>query len=250
MTSLGLGARQVIEAEALIIQRTPHSEADWIVSLFTDAVGKVSAFAPGARKSKKRYAGGLEPFHNVSVQMRPPRRGDLLHILDASITHPRHNLVANLMAMHAAGRGLIWLRQAFPPMLPDTRAWILVQAWLNLLDDVPPSDWICVDARLAEFGLRLLKILGWSPELQRCVRCGKQCPTGASAYLNLKLGGIVCRACGGTGSIIAATLRASVLALDNDDTQQLDCTIGRDALHIVEDTLETHAGIEQTQLFS
>jgi DNA repair protein RecO (recombination protein O) len=244
VTSLRLDASQVIETDALILQRTPHSEADWIVSLFTDAVGKVSAFAPGARKSKKRYAGGLEPFHGVSVQMRPARHGDLLHILEASISRPRHNLVSSLTAMNAAGRGLFWVRRAFPPMLPDPRAWALIQTWLNLLDDSPPSDSACVDARLAEFGLQLLKILGWSPELRQCVRCGKQCPPGASAYLNLRLGGIVCRACGGTGSVVTATVRASVMALDNDDSQPLDSTVGHDALQIVEGTLESHAGIE------
>ena len=174
--------------------------------------------------------------------MRPPRHGDLLHILDASITRPRHNLVSSLMAMHAAGRGLFWVRRAFPPMMPDSRAWSVIQTWLNLLDDSPPSDWLCVDARLAEFGLRLLKTLGWSPELQRCVRCGKQCPPGASAYINLKLGGVVCRACGGTGSVVTAAVRASVMALDDDEP--LDCAVGRDALQIVEGTLESHAGID------
>ena len=244
MTSLRLGASQVIDTEALILQRTPHSESDWIVSLFTDAVGRVSAFAPGARKSKKRYAGGLEPFHNLSIRMRPPRQGELLHILEASITRPRHNLVSSLTAMHAAGRGLFWVRRAFPPMMSDARAWSLIQAWLNLLDDAPPNDWLCVDARLAEFGLHLLKILGWSPELGRCVRCGKQCPPGASAYLNLKLGGVVCRACGGTGSVVTATVRAGIMALDHDDAQPLERAVGRDALQIVEGTLESHAGIE------
>ena len=244
MTSPRLGAGQIIESDALILQRIPHSEADWIVSLFTAAVGRVSAFAPGARKSKKRYAGGLEPFHNMSVRLRYARHGELMQVIEASIAQPRYVLVSNLMSMNAAGRALIWLRRVFPPMLPDPRAWLVTQAWLDQLDASPPVDLPCADARLAEFGFRLLRILGWHPELQSCVRCGKRCPSVASAYLNLKVGGIVCRDCGGAGAVISALLRSSVLALDNDDAQAIDCACGREALRIVETTLETHAGID------
>lgn len=244
MTLTRITDRQVVETNALIVQRSPYSEADWVIALFTAKFGKVSAIAPGARKSRHRYSGGLEPFHTLSVHLRMNVRCDLLHILDASIDQPRLRLVESLKSMQAAGIGLSWLRRALPLSVPEPSTWILIQSWLDRLNADPPTNQLTLDTRLAEFGIHLLKALGWCPELERCVRCGKVCPDGASAHIDLKLGGILCRACGGMGAVIAPVLRASLISLYQDEMHVLCSDLGREALRIVEGSLEAHVGIE------
>ena len=46
--------------EALVLSTVDFGEADRIVTLFTRGHGRLSAFAAGARKSKRRFAGALE----------------------------------------------------------------------------------------------------------------------------------------------------------------------------------------------
>lgn len=238
-------SHQVVETEALILQRTPYSESDWVICLFAECSGKISAITPGARKSKRRYAGGLEPFHSLTVQLRSPSRGDMFQLQSSEIAHPRHNLVSSLNAMKSAARVFRWLRRALAPMVADSDAWSLTQTWLDALDNAPPSSSRMADARSAEFGLHLLSLLGWALQLERCVRCEKSCPPNRPAYLNLAAGGIMCRACGGSGLILDPMLRAQLLSLDENPL--LGDESGPNVLRIVEDAFALHAGIDKNQ---
>src|SRR5664280_184588 len=233
-----------IETEALVVQRTPYADADWIITLFTFRRGKVSAIASRARVSKRRYSGGLEAFHNLTVRLRAAQHGEMLQLTEASISQARYGLVSELEAMQTAGRAISWLRRAFPPRIVEPLAWKLTQNCLNGLDNNPPKDAPNANARLAEYGLQLLDILGWSLELERCVRCNKPCPATASAYLSPSLGGIVCRACGGTGLVLSANYRANLQRVAHLGVEVLSAEEGTATLRVVERTLELHAGIE------
>jgi DNA repair protein RecO (recombination protein O) len=230
-----------LETEALVLHRIAYSESDWIVSLFTEASGRVSALTPGARKSKRRYSGGIEPFHGLFVRLSPSARGELQHLHDSEIARPRHGLVASLNAMKAAASVFAWLRKGLTPMLPDASIWGMTQAWLDALDLAPPCSARSADARTAEFGMRLLSALGWELQLQRCVRCDKECPPSRPAYLLLSAGGIVCRSCGGAGLLLDSGLRASLLSVSQE--QSLDDESGSKVLRIVEQAFAQHAGI-------
>jgi DNA repair protein RecO (recombination protein O) len=239
-----LGPGRTIETEALVIKRTQYADADWIVTLFTSHLGKVSALAARARQTRHRFAGGLEAFHNLTVQLRSTRSEELLQLTDASITRARHGLASHLLAMQTAGRALNWLRRALPSRTVEPQAWLLVQNWLDIVDSNPPGTRPLSDARLAEFGLQFLTVLGWSLEMSKCVRCGKPCPPQSSAYVNPSQGGVVCRACGGTGQLVNSSLRRQMELLSNLGTGELFAEDSRVALGVVERTLECHAGID------
>ena len=233
-----------VETDALVVRRTPYADADLIVTLFTSKFGKVSAVAASARRSKRRFAGGLEAFHNLTVHLRSTRGDDLMQLTDASITRARHGLATHLLAMQTAGKALNWLRSAFPPKVIEPHAWLLIQNWLDALDDNPPGDRVAADARLADFGLKLLTVLGWSLELTKCVRCSKPCPPRSLAYVSPDHGGVVCRACGGGGSLVDASLRLSMAQASTLGSAELDSDRSALALSIVEQALLAHAGIE------
>src|SRR5512132_1914795 len=63
------------EEEALVLSTLDYGEADRLVTLFTKGRGKVTAFSAGARKSKRRFAGALEPFTLLKARLCE-RRGD------------------------------------------------------------------------------------------------------------------------------------------------------------------------------
>jgi DNA repair protein RecO (recombination protein O) len=239
-----ISAGRPLETEALVLQRTAFGEADWIVTLFTGEFGKVSALARGARKSKHRFSGGLEAFHNLSIQLKPSRSEDLLQLTEASISRPRFGLTSHLMAMQSAGKALNWHKRTFPIRLADAAAWQLTQRWLDSLDDSPPPDSSAADTRLAEFGLRLLNVLGWSLEFDKCVRCQKPCPPSSAAYVSPRDGGVVCRACGGHGPVLSAALRNALSKASRLDSEELVTDQSAVALSIVERALMSHAGIE------
>jgi len=230
------------ETPALVLHRVAYSESDWIVSLFTEASGKVSAITPGARKSKRRFLGGLEPFHGLRVRLSHAARGELLHLQNSEIIQPRHGLVSSLNGMSAAACALGWLRRGLVSMLPDANVWSMTQAWLDSLDVLPPATSRMAEARTAEFGLGLLAALGWELQLEHCVRCNRGCPASRPAYLMLSAGGIVCRSCGGTGVLLDPVLRTQLILGRRE--RSLDEESGPKALRIVESAFAQHAGMQ------
>src|SRR4051812_49076589 len=61
--------------DALVLASVDYGEADRIVTLFTRGRGRLTAFANGARKSRRRFAGALELGTQLKAQL-VQRSGD------------------------------------------------------------------------------------------------------------------------------------------------------------------------------
>lgn len=64
----------VVAVNALVLGAIPYQEKDKIVRLLTLEFGVVSAFAPAAAVSRKRFGAALEPLGFVKAQLRIPRQ--------------------------------------------------------------------------------------------------------------------------------------------------------------------------------
>jgi hypothetical protein len=58
----------------------------------------------------------------------------------------------------------------------------------------------------------LLSDVGYALDLERCVRCGRECPPGKPARVDPARGGLVCASCGGARLVWSAELRAKAIA--------------------------------------
>ena len=58
----------------------PYGEADAVLTLFTERLGRVAALARGARKSGKRLAGVLDPMHTLKVALDERPGAELLGV--------------------------------------------------------------------------------------------------------------------------------------------------------------------------
>src|SRR5262245_33859927 len=63
----------VEQADALVLRAVDYGESDRVVTLFTREHGCVSAMARAARKSKRRFAGALEGFALIHVELSTGR---------------------------------------------------------------------------------------------------------------------------------------------------------------------------------
>ncbi len=232
--------------EALVLRRVPYAESDWILSLLTRTEGQVPAIAQGARASRRRFAGSLEPFHEIRCRWVRPRSGELVRLRDAQLSRPRHQLVSSLPAMLAAGTGLGWTRRALSPFTAEPAVWRVVGAWLDGLDASPPATSEVADARLGDFGLALLTALGWGLELSSCVACTRPCPSQAPASIDPRRGGLICRSCGGAAIRLEASLRQRMLLASRTGEVAVLPGDAPVVLGIVEAALKIHVGIDDT----
>jgi DNA repair protein RecO (recombination protein O) len=257
-----------IESAALLVRSIPYGEADLVATFFTREAGILPAIVRGARKSTKRFGGALEPIHELVLTMED-RGKELCVLKEARIQHARTALTSKLAAMEAAGRALRWVRHVCPARTPEPAVWRSLTELLDALDasetvvesaldvvlgtpqrprsmagDAPRSGIVDeeVPQHLAMFGLRLLTDIGYAIELDRCVRCGRPCPEGRSAFIDATGGGIVCTGCGGASRTISGELRALASRAQRNERVPLSRQQAVEIIVIVEEAISAHAG--------
>jgi DNA repair protein RecO (recombination protein O) len=228
-----------VRTDALLVRHAPFGDADVMVTFFTEERGLLSAVARSARRSARRFP-ALEPMHLLRVGLEERPGADVLTLVESALARPRLGLAGSLEKLDAAGRALRWVRRAAPPHTPEPGLWGEINALLDRLDAAGPG--ASAEALLAGAGLRLLAAMGWGLDLLRCVRCGRVCDAGASAYVDAAAGGLVCRACGGARTVLRAERRSRLHAASagEGDDSGLDADDVAAALGIVEEALEAH----------
>lgn len=233
------------DTRALVLRRTPYGEADLVVTLFTEGVGRVSALARAARKSQRRFGGSLEPLHTLAVRLDERADAEVLTLREAKLSTSRPSLLEDLARMEAAGRFLGWLRDTAPERTPEPELWRLAEHCLDELERHAGGGSPARSATLslAVHGLGLLVACGWRLELERCVQSGVRCPPGKAAMIDPALGGLVSRARGGAPITVSGALRERLIAAqagDGDALREEDAEI---SLRLVESCLKAHAGV-------
>ena len=228
--------------QALLLRRVDLGEADLVLHFLTETTGRIAAVARAARKSQKRFGGALEPFHTLRVQLEERHGSELMTLGEAAIATARSRVVSNLDRMQAAGRVLAWVRRATPPHVREAAIWSSIVSFLDVLESGGTD--LCIDTEVAKTGLQLLTACGWGLELEQCVVCAKRCDSDRTAFVDAARGGLVCRACGGTGTRLGGAQRARFRAATSGAAQSLRQADTALALSVVEAALRAHLGFE------
>jgi DNA repair protein RecO (recombination protein O) len=229
------------DSAALLVRSVPYGEADIIGTFFTQDAGKLPVIVRGARKSTKRFSGALEPIHGLKVSIEDKGK-ELCVLKEARIERPRVGISSSLEAMEAAGQALRWIRHLCPPRTPEPEAWSTLEHLFDVLDGSLEDN----EARrhLAIFGLRVLTDVGYGLELERCIRCGRPCPDGRSAFVDTAGGGIVCTTCGGARRTVSGDLRDRARRAQRGETVDLSWELAGELIDIVEEAMAVHAGFD------
>ena len=185
--------------EAILLSVADYGEADRLVTLFTLEHGKLRGVAKGAKRSHRRFGGILEPFARLTVQIAVKSGLSRLMGADAATIFPR--IREDLLKIGYAGYACEAADLFLPEGLPSPRLFRLLAAYLEHLEEAPPSP---SDRRF--FEVNLLNILGYRPALGECASCG----TDLAALPNLHAGGaggLLCNRCGrGSRTVSAETV--------------------------------------------
>lgn len=198
--------------EALLLRASDYREADRILTLFTRAAGKVSAIARGARSSRRRFAGALEPYAVIRVELSA-QRGELMLLKQAELLQPFATILSDLVRMDVAGAALTLVRESHAPHLPDEPLFLSTVQLLTVLEhDGDPQR-----SLLLGFALRALACTGLAPRLDACGRSREAVPEGRPAYFDPTLGAVVARRFGGGPFLLPGGLRMRLLRAQGED---------------------------------
>jgi len=173
--------------EALVLSTVDYGEADRLVTLLTRQHGKLTAFAPAARKSKRRFAGALEPFMRLRVQL-VETRGSTVRLDGADIQGGYYAVRADLALITRALYAVELARELTRDREPQTELYDLLQDFLSRLDAKQAGP-----TSLIAFELEALAQAGLMPRFDACALCGRE--PGPRPRFDPSHGGAVCEAC-------------------------------------------------------
>jgi DNA repair protein RecO (recombination protein O) len=228
-----------VKTQAVVLRSIRYGEADRIVHLYTPHRGRVGAIAKGARRSRSRFGGRLEPFFRLDLVLHEGR-SELLTVTSAQTVAGYGRLRSDGPALDAAARACDALARLFDTGEAHPEVFNLLCNELALLDAEPARATL---ANQLAFRLKLLLAAGLAPQLAACAACGaREHLVGFSGAA----GGVVCSAC-----------EASSFALDEAAHALLSGAIGaplqatpaaperalRQAERAIAETVEHHAGV-------
>jgi DNA repair protein RecO (recombination protein O) len=173
------------ESEAIVLRTYPFHESDLVVTLFTRAEGKLRGVARAAKKSQRRFGGALEPLTYVKVAFRERERQELARLdscevlespLSSEITYPR---------LVALGHVAELLDELLPDREPNDAVFRLALSVLRALGE---EDF---GLPVTYFELWMARLMGYLPELSRCLVCGRAL-NGRRAYFHALADGLMC----------------------------------------------------------
>lgn len=197
--------------DALLLRTTDYRDADRIVTLFTREAGKLGAIARGARGSKRRFQGALEPYAVIRVELER-RRGDLFTLKRAEVDKSFPTILTDLERMAAAGAALAIVREAHAPEVVDEALFVGAVQYLTVVDVAGDPQ----RSLLLAFAVRVLALMGVAPRLETCGRSGEAVPAERPAYFDPALGAVVGRRFGGGPYLLSADNRARLIAAQGE----------------------------------
>src|SRR5581483_4569309 len=98
--SVDLRAHRV---DALVLRSIAYGEAEAVVHLLVRGRGRVAAFARGARRSRKRFGGALEPFQRIEALLAEKEGQELWARREARVVDGHGRLRDDLHRIAHAG---------------------------------------------------------------------------------------------------------------------------------------------------
>lgn len=175
-------------AEAVVLRRRDLGEADRILTIFTDRIGKARVVAKGIRRTKSHLAGHLEPYCRTSLLLAKGRNLDI--ITQASLIAPYRNLHQKEQLIAYAGYIADLLDLFSVEGQENRRAYELL---LETLAELDVGEDPFVTSIIYEF--RLLALMGFKPELYKCINCGRDLNPETNGFS--PSGGVLCPDCRG-----------------------------------------------------
>jgi DNA repair protein RecO (recombination protein O) len=208
---------QATSTFGIVLRKVPYGEADLVVTMLGQLTGRVSALARGARKSTRRFAGGLGMGMAGVAKLRERPGAELMSLESFDVHAGRAGLATDLAKTAHAAYALELCDRLCPSRHPEPGAYRWLEEFLARLDAGQATA-----ERLRVFELGLLRELGLGPSFERCIACGRLDLAAEDVRFHPDAGGIYCRRCARTGALMSAGTRDTLVRLDGATLSEAD----------------------------
>jgi len=181
------------ETEAIVLKVRTIGENDLWADFLTPDHGRLHGVARHGRKSRKRFGTVLESMNRVCIRYR--ETGGLVFLEEAGLILPAHHLEDGLDGLIAGFYVVDLVRELLPERSPDRRVYELLNETLLHIDRIDRTKENPYAEALMLFEYRFLDLCGYSPNLKKCLGCGRERNRTEKFFFVYREGGIYCSSC-------------------------------------------------------
>jgi len=175
-----------IKTSGIVLKGTNFGEADKILTVFTERMGKVKVLARGVRKIKSHLAGALEPFILSNLLLYEGKT--FYSISGAEIVKSFPNIHDNIEKIAR----VFFLGELIDSFITsDEKSTEIFELFVESLENLETEE---RDLLLLSFQLKIVEAAGFKPELYICVHCKEKITQGQNYWDNTE-GGVICQSC-------------------------------------------------------
>ena len=160
------------------------------IQFFTQRWGMLTTLAKSARKSKKRYVGGLDLFCHDEIYIRGELK-ERPYLVELNVLNSFTGIRDSLDKMLMAGKILQWIKKLANQNTPMPNLYSLLGQTLSLIEKEANSEKL--ELLTLIFRLKLISLLGLKPKVDACVNCGSR--QDEDVIFDIESGGILCNKC-------------------------------------------------------
>ncbi len=177
----------IVKIKGIVLRQAYSSEADKIITILAKDRGKKTISAKGARFPKSPFLAGTQPFCYCDFVIYDKR--PIANLNQIELIETFYNIRNDLTKLSYAS---YFMELAENSIVEEEASNELLALTLKTLQTLNKTNGdIKLIARIYE--LRLMKILGYMPELYECVNCGQKIES--RKYFDVYLGGTLCDKC-------------------------------------------------------
>ncbi len=175
-----------IKTQGIVLKGTNFGEADRILTIFTESLGKIKVMAKGLKKIKSHLAGSLEPFILSNLLLHEGKT--FYTISGASIVESFNNIHSDLNKVARA----FFFGELIDHFVEERQ--VSPEIFHLFRDSLDETERDIAGPLIQAFELKIIEASGFKPELYDCVHC-KEKITPVDNYWDGDEGGVICRSC-------------------------------------------------------
>lgn len=194
----------IVKTKGIIISENNTGDFDKMLTMLTPDLGKISCAAKGARRPKSSLLAGSQflAFGDYILY-----KGNNVYNINSCDTievfyNLRNDLDKLIYAAHIT-------KIVYDVTTENQNSYKILQLFLNTLYALSETE-KNIDMILSIFKFRLLKILGFSPDIIQCVNCNEK---DGLSYFSIKNNGFLCNACAKQDSSAIQTNTTTINAI-------------------------------------
>lgn len=177
----------IVNTQGIVLRAVKYKENDLILTIFTRKLGKISAIAKGARRTKSLLLSSCQVFAYSNFTLK--KQGNMYKVTQSEIIKSFYEISYDLDVFSHATYIVQLINYNMEDEVTNNRMFILLAQTLYLYSKEEIDKVFIKDA----FELKFLDYIGFRPIVNRCSNCGDKNLTGS--VFNIYEGGAICQKC-------------------------------------------------------